>query len=140
VVEARAEKHYQGLSADERDQIDDEITALLSEATEESAEHRRQLESLIDELDADTILFEHIQMLVTEQYDETKPDDFDGLLYDQLYSEESAYKFYDDLITGIKHSDTEFGVSNERLLETLEAIREEEAEGVERVTQLMRTR
>ena len=75
--------------------------------------------------------------VVAEQYGETKPDDFDGLLYDQLHSEESAYKFYDDLIEGIENSDAEFGVSRERLLETLEAIREEEAEGVERVTRLM---
>ena len=57
-----------------------------------------------------------------------------------MHSEESAYKFYDDLIEGIENSDAAFGVSRERLIETLGAIREQEAEGVERVTQLMETR
>jgi hypothetical protein len=86
------------------------------------------------------IPFEQIQTLAAEQYSETKLDDFDGLLYDQLHSEESAYKFYDDLIESIENSDAEFGVSREYLIETLDVIREEEAEGVERVTQLMETR
>jgi hypothetical protein len=84
-----------------------------------------------------TIGFDQIQGLVAEQYGETKPDDFDGLLYDQLHSEESAYKFYDDLIEGLENSTAEFGISRERLIETLTVIREEEKEGVERVTQLM---
>jgi len=41
---------------------------------------------------------------------------------------------------GIENSDAAFGVSREHLIETLDAIREEEAKGVERVTQLMETR
>ncbi|MEF8824774.1 MAG: ferritin-like domain-containing protein [Halapricum sp.] len=137
VFEARAEQHYRDLSERDRETVGNEVVALLTEAREESAEHRRRLEALIDDLDAETIAFDRIQTLVAEQYGETKPDDFDGLLYDQLHSEESAYKFYDDLLEGIENSDAEFGVSRERLLETLEAIREEEAEGVERVTRLM---
>lgn len=137
VFEARAEQHYRDLSETEREKISEEVVALLTEAKEESAEHRHRLEALIDDLDAETIPFEQIQTLVVDQYRETRPEDFDGLLYDQLHSEESAYKFYDDLIGGIKNSKAKFGVSRERLLKTLEAIREEEAEGVERVTQLM---
>lgn len=140
VFEARADHHYRNLSEADREAVDDAVVDLLTEATEESAEHRRRLEALIDELGAETIAFEQIQTLVAEQYGETKPDDFDDLLYDQLHSEESAYKFYDDLIEGIKNSDAAFGVSRERLIETLDAIREQEAEGVERVTQLMETR
>jgi hypothetical protein len=123
VFEARADHHYRNLLEADREAVDDAVVDLLTEATEDSAEYRRRLEALIDELDG-----------------ETKPDDFDDLLYDQLHSEESAYKFYDDLIEGIENSDAAFGVSRERLIETLDAIREQEAEGVERVTQLMETR
>jgi rubrerythrin len=137
VFEARAEQHYQDLSAPEREEIGEEVIDLLTEAKAESADHRRRLETLIGDLDAETVGFDQIQGLVAEQYGETKPDDFDGLLYDQLHSEESAYKFYDDLIEGIENSTAEFGISRERLLETLTAIREEEKAGVERVTQLM---
>jgi hypothetical protein len=137
LFEARAGQHYRDLSEADRNEIDEAVVALLTEAREESADHRRRLEALIDDLDAETIESEQIQGLVAEQYGETKPDDFDGLLYDQLCSEESAYKFYDDLIEGIERSDATFGVSRERLLETLAAIREEEKEGVERVTRLM---
>ncbi|VTT85141.1 hypothetical protein DM2_23 [Halorubrum sp. DM2] len=117
--------------------MSEEVTNLLTETTKESADHRRRLEELIDELDAETIAFEQIQTLVAEQYGATKPDDFDGLLYDQLHSEESAYKFYDDLIESIEQSDVAFSLPRKRLLETLKTIREEEAEGAERVTNLM---
>ena len=66
--------------------------------------------------------------------------DFDGVLYDQLCNEETAYKFYDDLIAAIEGSDVRFTIGRERLLSVLRAIREEEAEGVEEVTELMETR
>ncbi|WP_283401569.1 ferritin-like domain-containing protein [Halorubrum sp. DM2] len=137
VVEARAEQHYRNLSDTEHQPVSEEVTNLLTETTKESADHRRRLEELIDELDAETIAFEQIQTLVAEQYGATKPDDFDGLLYDQLHSEESAYKFYDDLIESIEQSDVAFSLPRKRLLETLKTIREEEAEGAERVTNLM---
>jgi len=137
VFEARAQQHYRDLSTAEREAIGEAVATLLAEAEAESAEHRRRLEALIEELDAETVGFERIQTLVADQYDETRPEDFDGVLYDQLHSEESAYKFYDDLIDGIESSEAEFGVSRERLLETLEEIREEEAEGVASVTRLM---
>jgi hypothetical protein len=88
VFEARADQHYQDLSTPEREEISEEVIDLLTEAKAESADHRRQLEALIDDLDAETIGFDRIQGLVAEQYGETKPDDFDGLLYDQLHSEE----------------------------------------------------
>jgi len=130
VVEARAGEH--------RKSIDDpapEIDALLDEAAAESAAHRERLEALIDELDADTIPFEEIKDLVAAQYEAEA--DFDGVLYDQLCNEETAYKFYDDLIAAIEDSDASFGVDRERLLATLSAIREDEADGVERVTELM---
>jgi rubrerythrin len=137
VFEARAEQHYRGLSAGDREAVDDAVVDLLTEAAEESADHRRRLEALIDELDGETVAFEQVQSLVAEQYGETKPDDFDSLLYDQLHSEESAYKFYDDLIAGLENSEVSFGIPRDRLLETLRTLREEEAEGVERVTRLM---
>ena len=130
VVEARAAKH-----AAETEDIDDSIRAFLEEAAEESAEHRTRLESLVAELDADTVGFEQIQQLVEEQYEADQ--DFDGVLYDQLCNEETAYKFYDDLIEAIEASDAEFSIEMDRLLSVLVEIREEEKEGVEEVTALM---
>jgi rubrerythrin len=133
VVEARAGEHAEALAVD-----DPKLEALLEEAAAESSEHRERLEALIEELEAETIPFEEIKELVAAQYEAEA--DFDGVLYDQLCNEETAYKFYDDLIVAIEESDAEFGVDRERLLATLAAIREEEAEGVETVTELMEAR
>ena len=134
VIEARAAKH-----ATETDSATDtRLAELLNEASAESARHRRQLESLLADLDADTVPFEEIQMLVEAQYEADEA--FDGVLYDQLCNEETAYKFYDDLIDSIEASETAFSVERERLLDTLRIIREEEAAGVEDVTELMEAR
>ena len=133
VVEARAARH-----ARETEDLDEEVRAMLEEAAQESAEHRHRLERLVDELDAETVPFEEIETLVEAQYE--ADEDFDGVLYDQLCNEETAYKFYDDLVEAIEASDVAFGVDRDRLLDTLVTIREEEAEGAEEVTQLMETR
>ena len=132
VVEARAHKHHETLDEEE---LGDEIVSLLGEAAEESAEHRRRLEELVGELDADPVAYGEIEKLVAARYE--SDTDFDGVLYDQLCNEETAYKFYDDLITAIEGSDVRFTIGRERLLSVLRAIREEEAEGVEEVTELM---
>ena len=137
VVEARAHHHHQSLAPDD---FDPEIEALLADAAEESADHRDRLESLIADLDAESIPFEDIETLVEAQYAQTKPEDFDGVLYDQLCNEETAYKFYDDLVAAIEESDAQFSVDRVRLLDTLRSIREEEAAGVEEVTNVMETR
>jgi rubrerythrin len=133
VVEARAHRHYQSLPTDERDE---RIEALLDEAAAESAEHRRRLEDLLVELEAETVPFEQVQTLVARQYREAETD-FDGVLYDQLNGEETAWKFYDDLIGALEASDAAFGVDRERLLETLRDVRAAEAAGVEAVADLM---
>jgi len=138
VVEARAAQHYRSLSGDEQAEMDETLAELLEHAAEESAEHRERLEALIDELDAESVAFEEIEELVAAKYDQ--PEDFDGVLYDQLYGEETAYKFYDDLITAIEDSDAAFAVGRERLLETLRAIRAEEEAGVQEVTDMMEDR
>ncbi|MCY4730055.1 ferritin-like domain-containing protein [Natronomonas gomsonensis] len=135
VVEARAHKHYETLDDAE---LDPDIVSLLEHAAEESAEHRKRLETLVDELDADPVAYDEIEQLVAARYE--SDTDFDGVLYDQLCNEETAYKFYDDLIEAIESSDVQFTVDRERLLETLRSIREEEKEGVEEVTELMETR
>lgn len=133
VVEARAAKH-----AAESEDIGDEIRAFLREAAEESAEHRKRIEAIVEQLDAETIPFDEIQTLVEQRYEAEQ--DFDGVLYDQLCNEETAYKFYDDLIESIEASDAEFSVDRESLIDELVAIREEEATGVEEVTTLMEER
>ena len=134
VVEARADKHAQVTGAD----LDEDVLALFEHASEESAEHRDRLEGLIEDLDADTVPFDEIKALVEAQYE--ADDDFDGVLYDQLCNEETAYKFYDDLIGAIAASETSFSIDRERLVSTLEEIRDEEADGVEEVTRLMEAR
>ncbi|AUX10775.1 ferritin domain protein [Halalkaliarchaeum desulfuricum] len=133
VVEARAYHHYRSLDAE----LDEEVEALLEDAAEESAEHRDRLEELVEQLGVESVPFEEVESLVEAQYGKTKPEDFDGVLYDQLCNEETAYKFYDDLIAAIEDSDAHFSVDRETLLETLREIQAEEAEGVEEVTELM---
>jgi rubrerythrin len=133
VVEARAAKH-----AGESAGVDEHVRTFMEEAAAESADHRDRLEALIADLQADTIPFEEIQALVEEQYE--ADGDFDGVLYDQLCNEETAYKFYDDLIGAIEASDASFTIDRRRLIDELAAIREEEAEGVEAVTELMEDR
>ncbi len=132
VVEARAYKHHESLDDAE---LDEELVDLLADAAEESAEHRDRLEALVDELDADPVAYEEIEELVVARYE--SDTDFDGVLYDQLCNEETAYKFYDDLIAAIEGSDVRFGIDRDRLLDTLRSIRAEEKEGVEEVTELM---
>ncbi|ELZ25050.1 hypothetical protein C475_10904 [Halosimplex carlsbadense 2-9-1] len=134
VVEARASKHAHDSGAD----LTEDVRAMLGDAAAESADHRDRLEDLIAELDADTVAYEEIEALVEAQYE--SDEDFDGVLYDQLCNEETAYKFYDDLIEAVEASDVQFGIDRDRLLDTLAAIREEEAEGVEEVTELMEER
>ena len=139
VVESRA-YHHLDTFGDEDERVDDDVRHLLEHAAEESEEHRRRLEELIEELDADTVPYEEINALVEARYAQNKPEDFDSLLYDQLCNEETAYKFYDDLVEAIEASDGEFAVDTEHVLSTLRAIREEEAEGVEDVTAIMERR
>ncbi|AEH37487.1 hypothetical protein [Halopiger xanaduensis] len=138
VVESRAAHHLESLPAEERAEVDEAVEELLVEASEESADHRERLEALIDDLDAETVAYEEINALVDAQYG--PPEDTDGVLYDQLANEETAYKFYDDLIEAIESSDAEFAIDREQLLETLYDIREEEKEGVEEVTEIMEHR
>ncbi|WP_135533481.1 MULTISPECIES: ferritin-like domain-containing protein [Halostella] len=140
VVEARAYRHLESLAADEREELGDEIVHLLEHAAEESEEHRERLEGLVEELDADTVAYEEIERLVEAQYGQTSPDDFDGVLYDALCNEETAYKFYDDLIEAVEASDADYAVDRDRLLDTLKSIRAEEEEGVEEVTEIMERR
>jgi hypothetical protein len=138
VVEARAERHLAELGPEDRSALSAEVEALLADAAEESAEHRDRLVALVDELDAEATGFEEIEALVEEHY--TAPGNTDGVLYDQLCNEETAYKFYDDLIAGIESSETEFSVDREQVLATLREIRAEEEEGVQEVTEIMEGR
>lgn len=130
VVEARAAKH-----ARESTEVRPGVRSFLEEAASESADHRDRLEALIDELHAESIPFEEIEQLVEARYE--AEEDFDDVLYDQLCNEETAYKFYDDLIAAIEGSNASFSINRDRLVAELESIREEEAEGVEEVTALM---
>ena len=130
VGEARAAKH-----ASESDDIDAEVRTLLESAAAESAEHRDRLEGVIDELDAETVGFEQIAQLVEKRYE--AGETFDGVLYDQLCTEETAYKFYDDLIEAIEGSDARFSVDRGTLLRVLREVRADEEAGAEAVTDLM---
>lgn len=136
VVEARSHRHYQSLSDDDR-VLDSKIEELLSDAAEESADHRKRLENLIEDLSVGSVSFDEIETLVEARYGQTKPEDFDDVLYDQLCSEETAYKFYDDLIEAIEASDTEFSIDREQVLDVLRGLRVEERNGAQEVTNIM---
>lgn len=133
VVEARASRHLETLD----DTADAEIIALLEEAVEESHEHSEQLRTLIEELDGEAVGYAEIEKLVRERYARNEPEDFDDLLYDQFCNEETAYKFYEDLIAAIAASDVSFSIDRERLVHVLSNIRDDEAEGAEAVASLM---
>ncbi len=154
MVEASAHHHVRKRDAE----LDEPVAALLEEAATESARHREQLEALIAELDADSVAYEEIQALVEAQY--AAADEFDDVLYDQLCNEETAYKFYDDLLGALGATDDEttdavstgeasatvladetaISVDRDRLVATLREIRAEEADGVETVTDMMERR
>jgi hypothetical protein len=161
MVEASAAHH----TAEREQDLDPEVAALLQEAAAESERHRERLAALIDELDADSVAYEEVEALVEAQY--AADDAFDDVLYDQLCNEETAYKFYDDLLTALgvddqtdgdsgvpgatdsdggvgaatdDVADAAFSVDRDRLVETLREIRDEEAAGVEDVTDLMERR
>jgi hypothetical protein len=129
VVEARASRHVDTVPGDTA------VAEYMDEAARESARHRNRLEGVIADLDAETVPYEQIEALVEAAYE--ADEEFDDVLYDQLCNEETAYKFYDDVIEAIEASDTAFSVDRDRLLEVLSEIRAEEAEGVEAVTRLM---
>ncbi len=154
MVEASAHHHVRKRDAE----LDEPVAALLEEAATESARHRERLEALIAELDADSVAYEEIQTLVEAQY--AAADEFDDVLYDQLCNEETAYKFYDDLLGALGATDDEttdavstgeasatvladetaISVDRDRLVATLREIRAEEADGVETVTDMMEQR
>ena len=136
VVEARAYHHYRSLD----EELDEEVAGLLEDAAEESAEHRERLEALVDGLGVESVPFDEIESLVDARYGRTQPEDFDGVLYDQLCNEETAYKFYDDLIEAIEASDAEFSIDRAHLLTVLRELRDEERDGVEEVTTIMERR
>lgn len=135
VTESRANNHRESLP-----DPDDELESLLSSAAAESAAHRDRLNGLIDTLAADSIPFTEIDALVEASYGQTKPEDFDGVLYDQLCNEETAYKFYDDVIAAVEASDATFSVDREHLLSVLRELRENEHDAVETVTTIMEQR
>lgn len=118
-------------------ELDGEFRTVLRDAAEESATHRERLDALIERLNAETVPFEQIEHLVGEQYEPA--DEFDGVLYDQLCSEATAYKFYDDLIAALAGTDARFTVDRHHVVETLRSIRAEEQAGVKQITDLMET-
>ena len=135
VAEARANNHRESLP-----EPDAALESLLADAAEQSAAHRDRLNGLIDTLAADSIPFDEINALVEASYGQTKPEDFDGVLYDQLCNEETGYKFYDDLIEAIEASDASFSVDRDRLLSVLRELRDAERDAVETVTTIMEER
>ena len=139
LVEARAYEHYRSL-AEEADEVDEAVEELLLEAREESGEHREYLEALIEDLEAESIPYGEIEALVREKYGGSKPETIDGVLEDQLTSEQTAYTFYDGVIASIESGEADFSIDRERLVEVLRRIQAEEAEGVEEVSAVIEGR
>lgn len=130
VVEARARKHLES-----SDELDAELETLLEDAATQANQHRARLETLIADLETESVDYEDIELLVEAQYQADQ--DFDDIIYDQLCNAETAYKFLDDLLGALEVSDTTFSVDREELVSILEPLREAEARGVETVTDLM---
>ncbi|MFW5949752.1 MAG: ferritin-like domain-containing protein [archaeon] len=130
VIEARSNKHHQSSA-----RLDPALEALLEDAIERAKTHRERLESLIANLDAESVAYEEIEPLVEAQYQVDQ--DFDDIIYDQLCNAETAYKFFDDLLGAIEESEDRFGIEYERLRSVVHALRESEARGVEDVADLM---
>ncbi|WP_135661519.1 ferritin-like domain-containing protein [Halorhabdus rudnickae] len=130
VVEARASKHRQ---TDE--QLDPALDALLEDAIQQARTHRRRLESVIEDIEAESVAYEDIEPLVEAQYQADQ--DFDDIIYDQLCNAETAYKFFDDLLEALETTDATFSVDGDRLRSIVLELRDAEAAGVESVTDLM---
>ncbi len=135
VNEARARRHLEAI-----EDRDEEVVALFAEASEESATHRNELKTLLEALDTESMTAAEIDALVEDHYAASRPDSFDDILYDQLCSEETAYKFYEDLINAIDNSDAEFSIGRDRVLEQLNGIRAQEKAGAQAVLDVMEDR
>ncbi|QGN06878.1 ferritin-like domain-containing protein [Halorhabdus sp. CBA1104] len=133
VIEARSSKHIES-----NDDLDGELHGLLEDAIEQANAHRQRLETLIGDLDADSVAYEDIEPLVEAQYQADQ--DFDDIVYDQLCNAETAYKFFDDLLDALAESEATVGIDSDDLGRTLEDLREAEARGVEAVTDVMEER
>ena len=133
VNEERARRHLD-------DHDDEDLQALLAAASDQSAAHRDRLESLLNQLNAEAVPSAAVRDLVDEHYAGTRPEHFDDVLYDQLCSEESAYKFYDDRIDAIEASDATYSIDREALLAELAAIRAAEEDGAQDVIDLFEHR
>jgi hypothetical protein len=133
VIEARASKHVES-----SEELEAEVTSVLEDAIDQANTHRRRLETLITDLDADSVAYEDIEPLVEAQYQSDQ--DFDDIVYDQLCNAETAYKFFDDLLEALAESEASFGVDSDELRTTLTDLREAEARGVEAVTDVMEDR
>jgi len=120
--------------ADHAETTDDAVRAVLDDSASEATRHRETLRSLLGELEASVDQSE-LAPLVEAQY--TPDEESDGVLYDQLANEETAYKFYDDLIGAIEATDAAFSIDRDRLVTELKRLRADEKRGVERVTELM---
>ena len=133
VIEARGTKHLES-----NEDLAEPLRELLEAAVDRAAAHRRRLETLIADLDAESVAYEDIEPLVEAQYQADQ--NFDDILYDQLCNAETAYKFFEDVRTALEASDDDFGVERDRLRTVLTDLRDAEARGVEAVTDLMEER
>ncbi|WP_181686483.1 ferritin-like domain-containing protein [Halorhabdus salina] len=133
VIEARSSKHIES-----NDGLEGELHALLEDAIDQANTHRRRLETLIDDLDANSVAYEDIEPLVEAQYQADQ--DFDDIVYDQLCNAETAYKFFDDLLDALAESEASVGIDSDELEQTLGDLRGAEARGVEAVTDVMEER
>jgi len=86
VVEARAHHHYQSLSTPNSTTRSRRCSPTPPRSRPNTASER--LESLIEGLGVDSVPFDEIESLVDARYGRTRPEDFDGVLYDQLCNEE----------------------------------------------------
>lgn len=104
--------------------------SLLAEVNEESRRHREQLTSILESLNAEPPCAETVSGLVKTNYEFTHATT-GAILYDQLCSELSAFRYYDGVHEWLidERARLDLPVPPAVVLATVEDIRQEEREG-----------
>jgi len=128
IVEERSDRHRHALARDRPGA--DLVRHLLAEAHEESTCHREQLASLLGALGADAPSAETLSTLA-ETDSGSVPASTEAALYDQLWSELAAYRFYDAVHERLVVAESlDLSVPPPAVAAVVEELRLEERQGV----------
>lgn len=120
---------------------DEFIHDVLFDSLVESETHRDMLIKLMDEIGENTVDKGMIEELVKESVESSigELESDEEILREQLRSEKLAYNFYDNLIEACRNSRSNIREEKlERVLSTLEDIREDEAEDAQKIEEILK--